>query len=65
MAKYYSLVIIGILASVNLYAHDNIPSIELIEFLADWEQEDDFWLNTKVSTTTATTEQEADDETEE
>mgnify|MGYP000081775090 CR=1 FL=1 len=64
MARFTAFVIVGLLINTNLYAEDETISIELIEFLADWEQEDDVWLDTEISTPAVTIEKEADDESE-
>ncbi|OUR63643.1 hypothetical protein A9Q79_09910 [Methylophaga sp. 42_25_T18] len=64
MAKHYYLIILGLFITANLYGEDDTPSVELIEFLADWTQEDDIWFETETSVPTVTTEQEADDEPE-
>ena len=64
MDRFTTFVILGLLISANLHASEDTPSIELIEFLADWEQEDDVWSDTNIFTPTATTEQEADDESD-
>jgi len=64
MDRLITIVILGLLISTNLDADEETPSIELIEFLADWEQEDDVWSDTNTFTPTATTDQEVDDESD-
>lgn len=62
MVRYSTLFILCLLFAANLHAEDEKPSLELIKFLADWEQDDDVWIDSDTSNPTATTEQEADDE---
>ena len=64
MAKHYYLVLLAAFITANLHAQEELPSVELIEFLADWEQEDELWFDTETSTAnpSVTTEQEADHE---
>ena len=64
MVKCPPIIILCLLIAPNLHADDEIPSVELLEFLADWQQEDDEWFDAITSTPAATTEQEVEDDSE-
>ena len=64
MVKFSPIVILCLLIAPNLHADDEMPSVELLEFLADWQQEDDEWFDAITSTPAASTKHEVDDESE-
>lgn len=66
MVKRLATIFFCLLIVTNLYAEDETPTIELLEFLADWEQEEFEWLDSNVKTQEpkATKEKEVDDETQ-